>query len=157
MRGYAAIDLDNPKCPANLGGVMRAAGCYGAAMVAMSGRRMQKVPTDTMKRWRTMPVIETDDLRLVIPYDCVPVAVDLVPGARSLASYTHPERAFYVFGAEDATLGARTLSWCRDVIYVPTARCMNLAATANVVLYDRLVKRGGDAVRKKYPEPAQPK
>ena len=66
-------------------------------------------------------------------------------------------RTFYVFGAEDATLGARTLSWCRDVIYVPTAGCMNLAATANVVLYDRLVKMGGDAVRKKCPEPAQPK
>ena len=152
MRGYAAIGLDNPKCPANLGGVMRAAGCYGAAMVAISGRRMQKAPTDVLKRWRTMPVIETDDLKLVIPYDCVTVAVDLVPGARSLAGYTHPERAFYIFGAEDATLGARTLSWCRDVIYIPTAGCMNLAATANVVLYDRLVKMGGDAVRGRYPE-----
>ena len=152
MRGYAAIGLDNPKCPANLGGVMRAAGCYGAAMVAISGQRMKKAPTDVSKRWRTMPVIETEDLRLVIPYDCVPVAVDLVPGARSLAAYTHPQRAFYIFGAEDATLGARTLSWCRDVIYIPTDRCMNLAATANVVLYDRLIKMGGDAVRGRYGE-----
>ena len=152
MRGYAAIGLDNPKCPANLGGVMRAAGCYGAAMVAISGQRMKKAPTDVLKRWRTMPVVETEDLRLVIPYDCVPVAVDLVPGARSLVGYTHPERAFYIFGAEDATLDARTLSWCRDVIYIPTQGCMNLAATANVVLYDRLVKMGGDAVRGRYGE-----
>ncbi len=147
MMGYAAIGLDNPKCPANLGGVMRAAGCYGAAMVAISGNRMKNTPTDVFKRWRTMPVIETEDLRLVIPYDCVPVAVDLVPGALSLAGYTHPARAFYIFGAEDATLGARTLSWCRDVIYIPTAGCMNLAATANVVLYDRLVKTGDESVR----------
>lgn len=152
MRGYAAIGLDNPKCPANLGGVMRAAGCYGAAMVAISGQRMKKAPADVLKRWRTMPVIETGDLRLVIPYGCVPVAVDLVPGALSLAGYAHPERAFYIFGAEDATLDSRTLSWCRDVIYIPTAGCMNLAATANVVLYDRLVKMGGDAVRERHAE-----
>jgi len=150
MRGYAAIGLDNPKCAANVGGVMRAAGCYGAAMVAMSGHRMRNVPTDVKKQWRTTPVIETEDLRLVIPYDCVPVAVDLVPGARSLASYTHPERAFYIFGAEDATLGERVLSWCRDVVYVPTHSCMNLAATANVILYDRTVKMGGDAVRERF-------
>lgn len=139
-RGYAAIGLDNPKCPANLGGVMRAAGCYGAAMVAMSGQRMRRVPTDVRKQWRTMPVLEVDDLFAAIPYDCVPVAVDLIQGAKSLVEYRHPERAFYVFGAEDATLGGRVLQWCRDVVYVPTTGCMNLAATVNVVLYDRAAK-----------------
>ena len=127
---------------------MRAAGCYGAAMVAMSGERFSKAPTDVKKQYRMTPVIETEDLRLVIPFDCVPVAIDLVLGARSLADYTHPERAFYIFGAEDATLSERVLSWCRDVVYVPTHSCMNLAATVNVVLYDRTVKMGGEAVRK---------
>jgi tRNA(Leu) C34 or U34 (ribose-2'-O)-methylase TrmL len=119
---------------------MRAAGCYGAAMVAMSGHRFDKAPTDVQKQWRLTPVIQTEDLRLVIPYDCVPVAVDLIPGAQSLADYKHPERAFYIFGPEDGTLGARVLSWCRDVIYIPMNGCMNLAATVNVVLYDRASK-----------------
>lgn len=150
MRGFAAIGLDNPKNPANVGGVMRAAGCYGAAMVAMSGHRMRRVPTDVKKQWRMMPVLETDDLRLVIPYDCVPVAVDLIPGATSLVNYTHPQRAFYIFGAEDGTLGGRVLTWCRDVVYVPMDSCMNLAATVNVVLYDRMAKMGGEAVRQRH-------
>lgn len=141
MRGYAAIGLDNPKTPANVGGVLRAVGCYGAAMVFMTGQRFSKSPTDVKKQWRHSPVIETEDLRLVIPYDCVPVAVDLIEGAKSLVNYKHPERAFYIFGAEDATLGDRVLSWCRDVVYVPTTSCMNLAATVNVVLYDRLSKQ----------------
>ena len=110
-------------------------------MVAMSGNRFCKAPTDVQKQWRLTPVIQTDDLRLVIPYDCVPVAVDLIPGAQSLADYKHPERAFYIFGPEDGTLGERVLSWCRDVVYVPMeAGCMNLAATVNVVLYDRASK-----------------
>lgn len=141
MRGFAAIGLDNPKTPANVGGVLRAVGCYGAAMVFMSGSRFSKAPTDVKKQWRHTPIIETEDLRLVIPFDCVPVAVDLIPGAKSLVDYKHPERAFYIFGAEDATLGKRTLEWCRDVVYVPTNSCMNLAATVNVVLYDRMAKQ----------------
>jgi tRNA(Leu) C34 or U34 (ribose-2'-O)-methylase TrmL len=140
MRGYSAIGLHNPKTPANVGSALRAAGCYGAAMLAMSGDRFRRASTDTASAWRHLPLIQTADLRNVIPFDCVPVAVDLVPGARSLTGYTHPDRAFYVFGPEDGTLGPEILKWCRDVIYVPTEGCMNLAACVNVVLYDRMAK-----------------
>lgn len=140
MKGYAAIGLHNPKTPANVGSVLRAAGCYEAAMVAMSGDRFKRAATDTASAWRHLPLIQTDDLRSIIPFDCIPVAIDLVQGARSLTTYTHPDRAFYVFGPEDGTLGANILSWCRDVVYVPTNGCMNLAAAVNVVLYDRMAK-----------------
>ena len=47
------------------------------------------------------------------------------------------------FGPEDGTLGPEILAWCRDVVYVPTRYCMNLAATVNVVLYDRAAKQAG--------------
>ena len=146
MRGYAAIGLDNPKTPANMGSVLRAAGCYQAAMVAFGGPRPSRLRatkclTDTQKAYRHIPTLWTEDLHSVIPVDCVPVAVDLIEGAISLIEYKHPERAFYVFGAEDATLGSRVTDWCRDVIYVPTNYCMNLAASVNVVLYDRLSKQ----------------
>lgn len=144
MRGYAAIGLDNPKSSLNVGSVFRAAGCYGASLVALGGPRpkmyLNSIPTDTQKAWRHMPVVTGDELHSLIPHGCVPVAVDLIDGATDLRGYVHPERAFYVFGAEDATLGARVLSWCRDVVYVPTTYCMNLAATVNVVLYDRMAK-----------------
>jgi tRNA(Leu) C34 or U34 (ribose-2'-O)-methylase TrmL len=94
-----------------------------------------------MKQYRHRPLLRVENLKDVIPYDCVPVAVDLIEGAIPLPEYEHPERAFYIFGAEDATLGERVTSWCRDTIYIPTDGCMNLAATVNVVLYDRLVKQ----------------
>lgn len=146
-RGYSAIGLFNPKTPANVGSVLRAAGCYGSAMVAASGRRYHGSCTDTQKRHKHMPFLQVEDLHSVIPYDCVPVAVDLIPGAINLVEYKHPDRAFYIFGPEDGTLGTQITSWCRDVIYVPTAFCMNLAAAVNVILYDRMVKRGEDDVR----------
>ena len=145
MRGYAAIGLHKPKDPLNIGQALRAAGCYGAAMLAASGTRYRRSKTDTQAAHRHMPLLECDDLKLVLPFDCVPVAVDLIDGACDLTKYKHPERAFYIFGPEDGTLGDDVLAWCRDVIYVPTKYCMNLAATVNVVLYDRAAKMGHNA------------
>lgn len=139
-RGFAAVGLHQPKTPANVGSVLRAAHCYGVAMVAHTGQRYRTAATDTMKSWRHLPLLQTDDLRLVVPHDCVPVAIDLLPGARDLTTYTHPERAIYIFGPEDGTLGPGITSWCRDKVMVPTAFCMNLAAAVNVVLYDRMLK-----------------
>lgn len=143
MRGYAAVGLYHPKHNVNVGSALRAAGCFGARLVVIEGRRYQRSCADTMVTHRHLPVLH-GTLHELVPFDCIPVAVDLVPGARSLHSYTHPERAFYVFGPEDGTLGAATLAWCRDVIYVPTHGCLNLAACINVVLYDRDKKRTRD-------------
>lgn len=139
-RGYAGIGLSSPKNSINVGSVLRAAGVYGAAFVAATGGRYGTAPTDTMKHYRHLPFLRPNDLRDVMPFDCVPVAVDLIEGATKLQEYKHPERAYYIFGAEDATLGERITGWCRDIIYVPTSGCMNLAACVNVVLYDRMAK-----------------
>ena len=140
-RGYAAVGLYEPKTSQNVGGVVRAAYCYGAAFVAQSGIRYEGSALDTAKGHRHLPLLTVDNLISTVPYGCVAVAVDLLPNARSLVDYTHPERAFYVFGPEDGTLPAEIVSHCRDVVHVPTRYCMNLAATVNVVLYDRLAKR----------------
>jgi len=140
MRGYCGIGLDNPKSEVNVGSALRAAGVYGASFVAATGGRYGRAQTDTMAHYRHLPFMRPGDLRDIIPFDCVPVAVDLIEGATPLPEYKHPERAFYIFGAEDNTLGKRITDWCRDVVYVPTDGCMNLAATVNVILYDRMAK-----------------
>lgn len=145
--GYSCIAMENVKNIINVGSVMRAAGCFGAAMIATSGRRYKRNPADTNKDYRHIPLVQCDDLRSVIPFDCVPVAVDLLEEAVSIVDYVHPERAFYVFGPEDGTLSRETVKWCRDAIYIPTRGCLNLAAAVNVVLYDRAAKRNEWSVR----------
>jgi len=120
-RGYACIGLYHPTSPINVGSVMRAAFAFDAAFVAIAGTRVRSGPTDTPKAWRHLPLIFTDDLYAAIPYNCVPVAVELVDNARPLHEYAHPERAFYIFGPENGTLGKAVLDWCRDVVYIPTA------------------------------------
>lgn len=140
-RGFASIGLVRPKCHANVGAVLRAAFCYDVAMVAIQGdRSFIRSSLDTGKAWRHLPVLRGDDLHAMIPFDAVPIAVDLVDDARPLPSFQHPQRAFYVFGPEDGTLGKSVLDWCAHRVMVPTRMCMNLAATVNVVLYDRMAK-----------------
>ena len=142
MRGYCGIGLDNPKHSINIGSAIRAASNYNAAFLAVRGNRYNmRASTDTMKQYRHLPCFRVEDLADIIPFDCVPVAVDIISDASSLFEYKHPERAFYIFGAEDATLGKRVTDWCRDTIYIPTKGCMNLAASVNVILYDRLCKQ----------------
>lgn len=138
---YVAIGLSNPKFNVNVGSALRAAHCYGAALVVASGRRYHAAPTDTQKAHRHIPLISgLADIFDAIPFDCTPVAVDLIDGATSLYDFVHPKRAFYIFGPEDGTLGIKTTSRCKHTIYVPTQYCMNLAATINVILYDRQMK-----------------
>jgi tRNA(Leu) C34 or U34 (ribose-2'-O)-methylase TrmL len=68
------------------------------------------------------------------------VCVEFAENAIALPDYQHPEHAFYIFGPEDGTLGQDVIDRADAVVYVPTVGCMNLAATVNVVLYDRLTK-----------------
>lgn len=138
--GYCAIGLNQPKTDYNIGGVLRAAGCYGVAMIAVSGKRYNRHSIDTQAAYKHLPMLQVDNLYDIIPYDCVPIAIELLPNARNLIDYIHPERAFYIFGPEDGTLGKKIIDWCRDVVYIPTRYCMNLACCVNVVLYDRLSK-----------------
>jgi tRNA(Leu) C34 or U34 (ribose-2'-O)-methylase TrmL len=128
-----------PKTEPNVGGAMRAAYCYGASVVLVQGKRFHRLPTDTQKAWKHIPVFEVDDLRKSIPFDCQPVCVELTDNARSLVDFTHPERAFYIFGPEDGSVPSELTSRYLTV-KVPTDFCMNLAATVNVVLYDRRAK-----------------
>lgn len=70
------------------------------------------------------------------------LAVEFLPErAVNITNYVHPERAFYIFGPEDGTLGKPVLDKCRDVVYLPTNICLNLATTVATVLYDRKAKQ----------------
>lgn len=147
------IGLVDPKSPTNVGGVMRAAGCYRAQAVLYSGtryRRAARFNTDTHGAVRDIPLSGVESLLGHIPEDVKVVCVELVEGATPLPHYQHPQRAFYIFGPEDGTLAQEMIDRADDVVYVPTHGCMNLAATVNVVLYDRMAKSpltmAGDAL-----------
>ena len=143
-RGFACIALDSPKFPENVGAVLRAAHCYRVAQVNIARCRAKDLSNhlNTPMGHRHTPTFIVSDPLGYRPFDTQVVAIELIEGAVPLTTFKHPHRAMYVFGAEDATLGKRVTDRAQHTVYVPTRDCMNLAATVNVVLYDRMAKGG---------------
>lgn len=156
---HVTIGLTNPKNPSNVGGVMRAAGCYSVDQVLYTGHRYALAAkfsgsinnTDTQKASEKIPLIGIDDFLQLkkpsikeqlekLPESTKVICVDLVEGATPLPHFQHPDQALYIFGPEDGSINQTVIDQADDVVYVPTVGCMNLAASVNVLLYDRLAK-----------------
>ena len=142
-----SIGLVNPKSPENVGSVMRAAGNYRVDSVFYTGKRYPRalmrnpdIPDMQRKVSRNIPLSEVTCLVDAAPEDLKIVCVEFAENAISLPEYQHPLNAFYIFGPEDGTISQQLIDRADAVVYVPTIGCMNLAATVNVVLYDRLTK-----------------
>lgn len=138
-----SIGLFNPKSPSNVGAVMRAAGCFRVDSVFYTGKRYPlaaKFNTDTKDFRQDIPLNGVDCLLGSVAETMSVVCVELAEGATPLPDFEHPENAFYIFGPEDGTLSQEVIDRADAVVYIPTTSCMNLAATVNVVLYDRLAK-----------------
>ena len=148
MQTRVTIGLVNPKTPVNVGGIMRAAGCYRVNQVYYTGNRYELAAksgealydVDTKDAAKRIPLTRTESLLDSVPDGAKIVCVDLVVGATPLPQFTHPDNAFYIFGPEDGTIPQQLIDAADDVVYVPTVGCMNLTASVNVLLYDRLAK-----------------
>ena len=134
--------------------VLRAAGCYQASAVFYTGERYERAKefyADTKAMHKVINTSAVTDLQQAVPDGAKTVVIELVEGATPLPDFVHPDNAFYVFGPEDGSVPASVLAWADEVVYIPTKGCMNLAATVNVVLYDRMAKgdfdRSDDVIR----------
>ena len=146
-RNQVSIGLINPKDTQNVGSVLRAIGCYQANDVYFTGSRYEHVlkhNTDTHNVALNSLISKVDSMVEArdehMPEGTKIVCVELVEGAIPLPEYKHPENALYVFGPEDGNLKQSIVNAADEVVYIPTVGCMNLAATVNVLLYDRLAK-----------------
>ena len=138
-----SIGLTDPKSPSNVGAVMRAAGCYQVDAVYYTGQRYAraaKFNTDTKNVAENIPLTQCASLLEQVGGEVKLVCVELVEGAIPLPEFQHPQQACYIFGPEDGTLSQEVIDNADAVVYIPTKGCMNLAATVNVLLYDRLAK-----------------
>ncbi|MDF1781253.1 MAG: RNA methyltransferase [Alcanivoracaceae bacterium] len=143
--GKSIVALSNPKSPTNVGAVMRAAGCFGVSEVRYNGVRFDRAmryATDTHFAADIIPLVRAENLVSELPSEIKIVCIELAEGATSLVEFEHPAHALYLFGPEDGTLSQQEIDSADAVVFVPTTGCLNLAATVNVVLYDRLAKSG---------------
>lgn len=139
--------LINPKSPDNVGSVLRAAANYQVNKVFYTGDRYpraierkartvdmsRKISKDVvLSRVQCLLDITTENMKIV----CVEFAINASP----LPEFQHPDNAIYIFGPEDGSIDQYIIDQADAVVYVPTVGCMNLSASVNVLLYDRLVK-----------------
>ena len=146
-KSKVSIGLINPKSPYNVSSIMRTAGNFGVGNVFYTGKRYPRalmrnpgLPDMHRKVGQTIPLTETISLIDVAPVGAKLVCVEFAENATALPSFDHPDNAFYIFGPEDGTMSQEIIDSADAVVYVPTVNSMNLAATVNVVLYDRLAK-----------------
>ena len=143
-RGYAIVALDSPTDPVNVGHTLRAAMCFNTRLVVIANADpaldLRRLPSDPGRAWRHTPVLRVGSVFESLPFDCTPVAVELTDDAEDLVEFQHPERACSIFGPENGSLSDETLKRCDRVVKVPVSLPLNLAATVNVVLYDRMLK-----------------
>ena len=141
------IGLVNPKSPDNVNAVMRSSGNFGVEHVFYTGSRYDRairmnpvIPNMSRKVGEDIALTRVESLIDNVPSEMKIVCVEFAENAIPLPAYQHPENAFYIFGPEDSSITQDIINQAHDVVYVPTTGCMNLSATVNVLLYDRLAK-----------------
>lgn len=142
-----SIGLINPKSPDNVHAVMRAAGNFRVNRVLYTGVRYKKAvtlnpnaPDISRKVSQAVELSQVSDLLENIPEKTKIICIEFAENALPLTGFAHPTNALYVFGPEDNTIDQTIIDKADAVVYVPTVGCLNLAATVNIVLYDRLSK-----------------
>ncbi len=147
QKSKVSIGLIKPKSPENVGSVMRAAGNFRVDSVFFTGKRYPralKLKSSSVDMSRkisqNIPLTEVTCLLDNMSKNMKIVCVEFAENAIPLPEYQHPCHAFYIFGPEDGTISQEVIDRADAVVYVPTIGCMNLAATVNVVLYDRSAK-----------------
>ena len=143
-RGYCGIGIMYPKKQPNIGGLWRAATCFGADFVFVVGSPWLTDGTDTTRAERHLPAFtfaDGEDLLAHAPVGCEFVAVEIDECATPLPEFVHPERAVYILGSEVVGIDAELLSECAHIVSIPTARCLNVVQAGECVLYDRIAKQ----------------
>jgi tRNA(Leu) C34 or U34 (ribose-2'-O)-methylase TrmL len=164
MGADVAVALFNPKYAHNVGGAVRAASCFGLEQVWFSGNRVSLDGSDgarIAKTSRTLPVkqkkrlpreermkgyakvtlAQADYFFDAFDADVVPVGIEIRENSESLITFEHPEKALYVFGPEDGSLGRAQLLQCHRVVQIPMAHCANLSSAVYMVLFHRHMTR----------------
>jgi len=142
-----SIGLINPKSPDNVGAILRASANYQVDSVFYTGIRYPQAlkragrSVDMSRRLgKDIPISPADCLIDSAPDNVKIICIEFAENAIALPEFQHPARALYIFGPEDGSIEQEVIDKADYVVFVPTISCMNLSASVNVLLYDRMAK-----------------
>jgi tRNA C32,U32 (ribose-2'-O)-methylase TrmJ len=143
-----AVALVNPKYPHNVGSALRSCSAFGIRQLWFTGNRALeaiaargRLPREErMKGYQDVALVQDERFLDRFGPDVTPVAVEVRQQAESLATFTHPARALYVFGPEDGGLGRPIVNHCHRFVIIPSRHCLNLATAVSIVLAHRVMQ-----------------
>jgi len=141
--GYFGIGIMGLKYDDNYGTLLRTAQVFGADFIFIIGRRYKKQPSDSMNSWKHIPLFEYkdfDDFYQHMPYKVNLVAIEMAENAMPIHTYKHPKSACYLLGSEDFGLPQEVLEKCKEIVYLPGEKSLNVSVAGSIVLFDRLQK-----------------
>ena len=151
MRGYFAIGVDRISKPMNMGSLMRSAHAFGASFffaVAPDAAIRKARLSDTADSSKHLPLYLYETIgELTLPRGCALVGIELSDEAAVLPSFHHPSAAAYILGPERGSLSEAVCARCDRMVKIPTKFCVNVGVAGAIVMYDRLISRGGFAGR----------
>ncbi len=149
-RGFYGIGIEAVRSTANIGTIWRSAQVLGADFIFIIGKRYSTMKTDTLKSWRHIPLFEYDNFEqfyAILPKGAKIIGVELHSESKALTSYTHPQQAVYLMGAEDIGLSSKAIEHCDELVQIPGKLSLNVSVAASIVLYDRVLKSNNFTVQ----------
>lgn len=139
---FTGFALENTKCEANLGIVMRTVCCLGVAdFMATVGERYHRPRTDVVDSYRQLPVFnykDYEDLVSHMPEACDLVAVEQTERSVPLHEFQWPKRCLVVGGTEGNGLSRKFREHARYVVSLPSIGVsLNVSSAMSIVAYKR--------------------
>ena len=143
-RGYFEIGVYHVKSKCNIGTLWRSAYQLGAAGIFTIGRRYTGQASNTCKAERHIPLrhyTDWEEFCVGRPLGAQLVGIEM--GGRSLSTFTHPQRAIYLLGAEDHGLPDGIIRHCQHVVSLDAVRqaSYNVSVAGSIVMYHRQFMR----------------
>lgn len=137
---FFEVGVFQPKRTQNIGTLWRTALQLGASGLFTIGRRYSIQASDIFEAPRHIPLrhyLSFQDFLNDRPASIPLVAIEM--GGERLTTFRHPDRAFYLLGAEDNGLPPFVLEKCDKVVSLEAVRqpSYNLAVSGSIVLYHR--------------------
>ena len=140
MKGFFEIGIYHVKTCSNVGTLWRSAFQLGAAGIFTIGKRYPKQASDTIKAFRHIPLREFltfDEFLKSRPKGAVLIGIEM--GGIPLSTFSHPQRAVYLLGAEDSGLPSYIRQQCNNIVSIEAIKTesFNVSVAGAIVMYHR--------------------
>jgi tRNA(Leu) C34 or U34 (ribose-2'-O)-methylase TrmL len=123
-----------------------ACSCFGIESLVWTGPRVdvakyKRLPREERMKGYKSVRFSNHQRPFDLFQDFTPVCVEVFEQSEPLTTFEHPEKAVYVFGAEDGRVPQVLRKLCHRFVHIPAHFCLNLSAAVNVVLAHRMMSR----------------